>query len=129
MMEPMAMFPVLVTDDLDAQKTFYETNLGFEAVFFESDFYVHLLHRRSGVQLGFLVPDHPNQPSFLFSKAGNEGMVISLEVADIHVALASAKGAGLELAMAYKEEPWGQKHFMVRDPGGFVVDIIEHQAP
>ena len=35
---------------------------------------------------------------------------------------------GLEIAFEYVEEPWGQRHFMVRDPAGLVVDVVEHQA-
>ena len=129
MIEPMTMFPVLVAEDLAALKAFYESSFGFRTVFFETDFYLHLVHPNSGVQLGFLVPDHPPQPEFLHPKASAEGMVISFEVADIDAALTSARSMGLDFAMNHKEEPWGQKHFMVRDPAGFIVDVIEHQNP
>lgn len=127
MIEPTAMFPVLVTDELGAQKAFYESSFGFEAVFFEPDFYLHLTHRGSGVELGFLVPAHPTQPPFLHPHAVADGMVVTLEVVDAQAALAAAAEAGLDLAMDYKVEPWGQRHFMLRDPAGFVVDIVERQ--
>lgn len=126
MIEPTAMFPVLVTQKLEELKDFYVQNFGFQAVFYDAEFYLHLLHPNSGIQLGFLLPDLPSQPGFLFPTAGKEGMVISLEVLDAQLALESASQLGLEIAMPYKEEPWGQKHFMVRDPAGFVVDIVEH---
>ena len=40
--------PLYVTDELDAQKRFYEASFGFEAVFFDAGFYLHLHHRGSG---------------------------------------------------------------------------------
>jgi len=129
MIEPMALFPLYVTGKLDAQKTFYETSFGFETVFFDAGFYLHLHHPGSGAQLGFMLPDHPTQPAFLHLRAVADGMVVTLEVADVRAAADEAKAMGLTFAMDYKEEPWGQQHFMVRDPAGLVVDIVGHQAP
>ena len=129
MIEPMALFPLYVTDDLEAQKRFYESSFGFEAVFFDATFYLHLHHASSGAQVGFMRPDLPNQPPFLHPRAGADGAVITVEVADARAALGAAEAMGLELALDYREEPWDQRHFMVRDPAGLVVDVVEHRAP
>ncbi len=126
MIEINTLFPVLVTENLAALQDFYTQHFGFQAVFFDADFYLHLLHPGSGTQLGFLVPNHPSQPDFLQPLASQNGMVISFEVMDIQSALNSAKEKALSIAMPYKEESWGQAHFMVRDPAGFIVDIIQH---
>ncbi len=32
----------------------------------------------------------------------------------------------LNIAMHLKEEVWGQIHFMLQDPAGFHVDIVQH---
>ena len=125
MIEPDAMFPVLVTDNLDPLKEFYLSNFGFQAVFYDPDFYLHLMHPKTGIQLGFLIQDHAEQPAFLLPTAGKEGMVITFEVSSIENALSEAERLGLELAMELKAESWGQTHFMVRDPAGFVIDIVE----
>jgi len=127
MIEPGAMFPVLVAADLDGLNEFYISNFGFQAVFYDTDFYLHLLQPNSGIQLGFLSPDHASQPEFLHAQAGRDGMVITFEVADVKEALDTASRAGLEMVMHYKEEAWGQKHFMVRDPAGFVIDLVEQE--
>lgn len=127
MINPTASYPLFVTDDLEAQKSFYESTFGFRAVFFEPDFYLHLLHPAGDMQLGFMRPDHPGQPDFLFPQAAREGMVITFEVADARAALASAEKMRLDIAHGYREEPWGQTHFMVRDPAGFVVDLVEQR--
>lgn len=128
MIEIDAMFPVMVTSDLEAVKQFYTTVFGFNAVFFDATFYLHLVSPDTGVQLGFLMPDLSSQPQFLHSIMSTEGYVISLEVKDAAKAYAEAKKLNLDFAMDLKEEVWGQIHFMVTDPAGFRIDIVQHVA-
>ena len=129
MIEPVVLFPLYVTEHLDAQKAFYESAFGFSAVFFDADFYLHLRHAGSGAELGFLRPDHPSQPSFLHARASTDGAVVTVEVADARAARDEAAAMALGIAHEYVKEPWGQRHFMVRDPAGLVVDVVEHQSP
>lgn len=125
-----ALFPVLVARDLISLKSFYEEHFGFQTVFCEPSFYLHLAHPDRGFQLGFLVPDHPSQPDFLQQPTVSPGLVLSFEVDDAGVAYREAQTACLDIALALKEEPWGQRHFIVRDPSGFYVDIVQHvEAP
>jgi len=128
MIELSAMFPVLVAEDLSALKNFYQQYFGFQAEFFDAEFYVHLLHAGSGTQIAFMAPNHPSQPEFLHALASTEGMVISFEVPSVKSAYDLATKAGLEIAFDYKVEDFGVTHFMVRDPAGFLVDVVEHHA-
>ena len=128
MIEMISLFHVLVADNLQELKEFYEIHFGFQAVYYEADFYVHLLHPATGSQLGFLVPDHPTQPEFLHSVASSQGMVISFEVRDAATALETARQAGLDIVFDLTVEEFGQTHFMVKDPAGFIVDIVENHA-
>ncbi|MEH8019407.1 VOC family protein [Rheinheimera muenzenbergensis] len=128
MIEIEAMFPVMVTTDLAAVKAFYETVFGFNAVFFQPDFYLHLVSPGSGVQLGFLMPEHASQPEFLRSRMAADGYVISLEVNNAAQAYAQAQNMNLTIAMQLKEETWGQIHFMLQDPAGFRIDVVQHLA-
>jgi len=129
MIDIIASFPVFVSDNLDSLKLFYSSVFGFEVAFFQADFYLHLAHPASGTQLGFLMPDHPSQPEFLQQLVSQQGYVNSFEVKDASQAYAQAQQQNLPIAMALKEEPWGQVHFMVKDPQGFVIDVVEHRAP
>ncbi|MBT1063174.1 VOC family protein [Bowmanella sp. Y26] len=126
MIDIHAMFPVMVTSDLASIQGFYQQVFGFEAVFFDPNFYLHLLHPTSGIQLGFMQPQLANQPSFLHPLMQPQGYVISLEVKDAAAAYEQALQMKLNIAMALKEEPWGQIHFMLTDPGGFKVDVVQH---
>lgn len=120
------VYPLYVTENLAALKAFYETHFGFTAVFYEPDFYLHLTHMESGNQLGFMVPNHPSQPPFLHSKTSNVGAIISFDVSDAKSAYQTTKEKGLTIVLEYTEEQWGQNHFIVRDPQGLLIDIVEH---
>lgn len=126
MIEIDAMFPVMVTPDLEAVKQFYESVFGFNAVFFDPEFYLHLVSPSSGAQLGFLLPGHETQPDFLQPVMSADGYVISLEVKDAARAYATAKDLELDIVMDLKEETWGQLHFMLQDPAGFRIDVVQH---
>jgi len=121
-----AMFPVMVTTDLEAVKLFYESVFGFNTVFYEEIFYLHLVSPSSGVQLGFLMPDLTTQPEFLHPIMSPDGFVISLEVKSAGIAYTEAQNMSLDFAMELKKEEWGQLHFMVVDPAGFRIDVVEH---
>lgn len=126
MIQPFAMFPVLVANDLAQLKSFYEEQFGFKVEFYQQDSYLHLHHEESKIQLAFMVPNHPSQPEFLQSRASSTGMVISLEVAKAKSAYDDAREAGLNITVDLKVEEFGVTHFMVTDPSGFVIDILEH---
>jgi catechol 2,3-dioxygenase-like lactoylglutathione lyase family enzyme len=125
MIDIQAMFPVMVASNLAEIKQFYTSVFGFNAVFYDAEFYLHLVSN-SGVQLGFLLPEHPTQPQFLQPLMSSDGYVISLEVADAAKAFEEAVSMKLSIAMELKEEDWGQIHFMLEDPAGFKIDIVEH---
>ena len=126
MIEIQAMFPVMVTGKLEEVKQFYESVFGFNAVFYDQNFYLHLVSPSTGVQLGFLLPDHVTQPEFLHSVMSCDGYVISLEVKDAAIACAEAQRMNLCFALDLKQEEWGQLHFMLQDPAGFRVDVVQH---
>ncbi len=119
-------FPLYVTDKLEAQKAFYSEMFGFEPVFYDIEFYLHLINPSNGVELGFMLPNLESmQPSFLHTAAQADGMVITFEVDSASEAYEQAKKLNLQIVFELKAEPWNQIHFMVRDPAGFVIDIVE----
>ena len=73
-------FPLYVVKNLEAQKAFYADAFGFEAVFYDPDFYVHLINPANGIEIGFMLEGLATQPAMLRTTARVEGMVISFEV-------------------------------------------------
>ncbi|MGI9319055.1 MAG: VOC family protein [bacterium] len=129
MIEINETFPLYVSNDLSVLKNYYSEHFGFTAVFFDSEFYLHLLHPGSGHQIGFLVPGHDSQPVFLHGATNNIGVALSFDVSDAQAAFTQAVAEGLDIIMTYTEESWGQNHFMLRDPGGLIIDVVEHIEP
>ena len=127
MIEPKSSFPVFTVDNLEAAKSFYTENLGFDVVF-SGDWYIHLVSR-SGVQLGFLLPDQPTQPPIFQKSFNGEGVILSLEVEDADTAFAAAKSKSLNIVLELRSEDWGQRHFCIQDPNGIYVDIIQSFEP
>lgn len=127
MIEPKSSFPVFTIKDLDAAKSFYIENLGFDVVF-SGDWYIHLVSK-SGVQVGFLLPDQPTQPTIFQKPYIGEGVIFSLEVEDADTAFAAAKSRSLNIVLELRSEDWGQRHFCIQDPNGIYLDIVQSFEP
>lgn len=125
MIQFKAMYPLYVCEDLEAQRSFYTENFGFQVAFFDPNFYLHLIDVNKGAQVGFMLPNLAAQPQFLRAKAVTDGIVLSFEVANAKDAYAEAQKLGLDIHFELKEESWQQTHFMVRDPAGLILDIVE----
>ena len=127
MIEPKSSFPVFIVKDLEAAKSFYTENLGFDVVF-SGDWYIHLVSS-TGVQVGFMLPDQPTQPPIFQKPHFSEGVIFSLEVEDADAAFAEAKSKLLSIALELRSEDWGQRHFCIQDPNGVYVDIVQSFEP
>lgn len=127
MIEPKSSFPVFTVKNLDAAKSFYTENFDFDVVF-SGDWYIHLVSK-SGVQVGFLLPDQPTQPPIFQKRYLGEGVIFSLEVEDADAALAAAKSNSLNIVLELRSEDWGQRHFCIQDPNGVYLDIVQSFEP
>lgn len=127
MIEPQSSFTVFTVKDLGAAKSFYTENLGFDVVF-SNEWYVHLASK-SGVQVGFMLPEQPTQPPIFQNLYHGEGVIFSLEVSDADAAYAAAKSKSLNIVLELRSEDWGQRHFCIQDPNGVHLDIVQTFEP
>ena len=127
MIETKSSFVVFIVENLNAAKTFYTDNLGFEVVF-SGDWYIHLISK-SGIQIGFMLPDQPSQPEIFRKAFPGEGAIFSLEVEDADAAYEIAKSKSLHVVLELKSEDWGQRHFCIQDPNGVYLDIVQSFEP
>jgi uncharacterized glyoxalase superfamily protein PhnB len=119
------VYPLVITDKLKECAAFYSTYFGFEAVFAQ-DWYIHLAHPASGEELAFMAPNVSNQPQELHASFGGSGMVYGFEVEDAtqeYNRLAAMEDAPIITGL--KDETWGERHFMLRDPAGVYVDVVQ----
>jgi catechol 2,3-dioxygenase-like lactoylglutathione lyase family enzyme len=128
MIEMRNHFVLFVVDDPAACRDFYLEHFGFQ-VAVDVGWYVVL---SSGTErpmgLGFLQTDHPTQPPHHRERtSGNR--FITFEVDDVDPIAARLLDAGVEVDMPLRDEEWGQRHLIVRDPGGNSVDVVQSIPP
>jgi uncharacterized glyoxalase superfamily protein PhnB len=61
---------------------------------------------------------------------GNDDMAapgISVEVDDVDAVHARAVERGFEIAYPLRDEEWGVRRFMLREPSGTLVNILSHR--
>ncbi|MGW2143409.1 VOC family protein [Nonomuraea bangladeshensis] len=124
-MELSSVYPVVCTADLAASKDFYVRLFGYE-VTFEADWYVSL--RRGPYELALLDHQHPTLPAAYRRPVA--GLLLNFEVADVDAEwerLVVHEGLTPELEL--RDEDFGQRHFIVADPNGVLVDVITPIAP
>ncbi|GAB3979515.1 VOC family protein [Plantactinospora veratri] len=123
-----SFYPVICTSRLAESRDFYTRLLGFEPTF-EADWYVSL--RRpgpAGYELALLDHDHPTLPEAY--RRPVRGLLLNFEVTDVdaewrRLVLDSGLPAELEL----RSEDFGQRHFIVADPNGVLIDVITPIPP
>ena len=120
-------FPVFIVQHLRDAKIYYTTHFGFN-IAFENDWYLHLVSE-TGIQIGFMMPNLPAQPTIFHHSYAGEGVIFSLEVDDVDIAFSQAKERHLDIVLDLRSEDWGQKHFSVRDPNGIYLDVVQAIEP
>ncbi|NYT84365.1 VOC family protein [Pollutimonas harenae] len=120
-------YPVLMVADVSEVSSFYQAHFGFRPLF-ESDWYVHLQSvEDENVNLAILDGDHDTIPEAARGRVS--GMLLNFEVADIDAIYDELKAKGLPILLQLRDEPFGQRHFITRDPSGVLIDIIKPIPP
>jgi predicted enzyme related to lactoylglutathione lyase len=88
------------------------------------DWYLQMMPPdNSGLDIGFLKPDHE-----LFaghsSTPGNYSLVLTIHVDQVDEAYARAQNLGAEITGDICDEDYGQRHFVVADPNGLLLNIV-----
>ena len=69
-------------------------------------------------QVSVFGPDGPDDPK----------PFVSVEVAQVDATHARALELGYEVVYPLRDEDWGVRRFMVRDPAGRVVNVLSHSS-
>jgi uncharacterized glyoxalase superfamily protein PhnB len=95
------------------------------------DFFVELLGFEVAMDMGWVVTvASPSTPSAQVTIIGNDDMAapgISVEVADVDAVHAKAAEEGFEIVYPLRDEDWGVRRFMLREPSGTVVNVLSHR--
>lgn len=121
-----SFYPVVCTDRLEQTERFYRDWFGFEETF-RADWYVSLRGPR-GHELAVLDRTHPSLPEGY--RLPVQGLLLNVEVDDVDSEWRRLVLEGrLEPVLAIRSEAFGQRHFIVRDPSGVLVDVITEIPP
>ena len=94
------------------------------------DFFVDLFGFEVAMDIGWVTTvASPTNPAVQISIIGGDDMAapgISVEVADVDAVHANAVERGLEIAYPLRDEDWGVRRFMLRDPSGTVINVLSH---
>ena len=121
------VYSIVITDKLRPCADFYARHFNFTVVF-QEDWYVHLVHETSGAELAFMAPNSANQPPQLHAAYQGAGIVLSIEVDNAEQEYRRlADNPDCDIFLPLKDEAWGQRHFMLQDPAGVCVDVVEQR--
>ncbi len=127
-MKVTSYYPVVMTREVAATAAFYQQHFGFVPLF-TSDWYVHL--QREGepaVSLAVLDGRHETIPEPARGQVAG-GLLLNFEVDDVDAVHARLAAAGLPVLLPLRDEAFGQRHFITRDPNGVLIDVIKPIPP
>jgi catechol 2,3-dioxygenase-like lactoylglutathione lyase family enzyme len=95
------------------------------------DFFVGLLGFDLAMDLGWVVtvasPDNPSAQVTIITNEDPAAPGISVGVDDVDAVHARAVEQGYEIAYPIRDEEWGVRRFMLREPGGTMVNVVSHR--
>jgi catechol 2,3-dioxygenase-like lactoylglutathione lyase family enzyme len=107
--------PNIKSDQVPQTRDFFVGLLGFE-VAMDLDWIVTVVSPTDpAVQVNIIGNDDPSAPG------------ISVGVDDVDAVHARAVELGLEIAYPLRDEEWGVRRFMLREPSGTTVNVVSHR--
>jgi catechol 2,3-dioxygenase-like lactoylglutathione lyase family enzyme len=122
------IYPLITVTKLAESRDFFVKHFGMSLVFEAS--WVAMLARAEGgsIALGLMTADHPSNPPGP-EEFNGKGMIITFQVEDAAAEHKRLQAAGAPITYGLAVEPWGQRRFMVQDPSGILVDVVEQIEP
>ena len=117
----MRILTNICSDDLQKSKKFYVELLGFK-VKFDSDWYIQLCSPiDSEIEYGLIQKNHELIPKEFQQKPN--GMYVTFVVSDVDETYKKAIEMNISIIQKPKNEFYGQRRFLVKDPNGCLIDI------
>lgn len=116
-----SLFPDICSTKLTESKVFYMELFNFDVIF-ELDWYIQLKSPKDeNLQLAFVQQDHHSVP--LAYQQPPQGVFVTIETDNVDGFYRKAQELNCEIVLELCNEEWGQRHFIVVDPNGLLVDV------
>ena len=117
----MRILTNICSNDLPKSKDFYVKLLGFN-VKYESDWYIQLCSPKdSEIEYGIIQRNHELVPEEYQNRPN--GMYVTFVVEDVDVTYNKAIEMNVSIVQEPRNEFYGQRRFLVKDPNGCLIDI------
>lgn len=116
----------LTVDDVPASADFLTTHFGFQEAMAAEGF--ASLAREDAVNVIFLKRGIEVLPEG-FRDQHAAGVIVAFTVDDLPAEYERLKGAGVDISMELREEPWGERLFQVTDPNGVIIQLVDWVTP
>jgi uncharacterized glyoxalase superfamily protein PhnB len=120
----MKLWPGIVTDKVQQSKDFYTRLFGCE-VLHEGEGGWFCLLKLGDSELGFMRPNQASQSSVFRPAFAGKGVWIAVDVEDAKAEYQRLRALGVAIEVDLRDEPWGDRHFVVIDPNGIGVDVVQ----
>lgn len=117
----------IVTDRVQASRDFYVRLFGAEVLHEGAGGWFVLLKIGAG-ELGFMQPGLATQAPIFRPAFGGQGVWIAIDVDDAEAEYRRLEALRAPIEVGLRDEPWGDRHFVVRDPNGIGVDVVQRLA-
>ena len=121
-----SFYPVIMSNKIVESKNFYMKYFNFELTF-ENDWYVSL-KSEGNIELAIINSQHLTIPEKF--RNVSQGTILNIEVDNANNEYKKLiLTNNLSLISDIKDEEFGQRHFIIEDPNGILIDIIEVIPP
>ncbi len=120
----MKLWSGVVTEKVQESKDFYVRLFGCDVIYEGEGGWFVLLQLGSG-ELGFMKPNLESQAAIYRPAFQGQGVWIVVDVADVDSEYQRLQAIGVPIEVALRDEPWGDRHFVVVDPNGIGVDVVQ----
>lgn len=113
-----------ITDKVRESREFYTRVLECAVVYEGADDWFVLL-RLGESELGFMKPGLEFQAQAFRGSYRGQGAWIAIDVDDAEAEYERIRALGVPIEAGLRDEPWGDRHFVILDPSGIGVDIVQ----
>ncbi len=121
----MKLWTGIVTDKVQESADYYVRLFGAEVIYEGDDGWLSLL-QLGGNELGFMKPNLDSQAQIFRPAYQGQGMWLVLDVPNVDEEYQRIQALGIPIEVALRDEAWGDRHFVIVDPNGIGVDIVQH---
>jgi catechol 2,3-dioxygenase-like lactoylglutathione lyase family enzyme len=116
----------IITEKVLESKEFYVRLFGCD-ILYEGEGGWFVLLQLGDSELGFMKSDIPSQPSIYRPAFQGHGVWVAVDVEDVDAEYARIKSLGVPLETELRDEPWGDRHFVIVDPNGVGIDVVQRR--